>query len=62
MAGDPLRERVGALLTFHRPPLLLPARIGENAGPIGAALRARAAAERPAALSGATTLMETGTA
>ncbi|XAS64172.1 hypothetical protein ACOM2C_12970 [Pseudarthrobacter sp. So.54] len=62
MAGDPLRERVGALLTFHRPPLLLPARTGENAGLLGAALRARAAAERPAALSGATTLMETGTA
>lgn len=52
-AGDalfaPLRDRVGALLSFHRPPRLLPARIGENAGLIGAALRARAAAEGPAA-------------
>ncbi|WP_104169293.1 ROK family protein [Cryobacterium sp. M23] len=51
-AGDalfvPLRERVDALLSFHRRPLLLPARIGENAGLLGAALRARAAAERGA--------------
>lgn len=51
-AGDalfvPLRERVGALLSFHRRPLLLPADIGENAGLLGAALRARAAAERGA--------------
>lgn len=50
-AGDalfvPLRERVGALLSFHRQPLLLPAMIGENAGLIGAALRARSAAGDP---------------
>jgi len=49
-AGDalfvPLRERVDALLSFHRRPLVLPALIGENAGLIGAALRARAAADR----------------
>jgi len=46
-AGDalflPLRERVAALLSFHRRPEVLPARIGENAGLLGAALRARAA-------------------
>ena len=29
------------ILTFHRRPVLLPASIGENAGVIGAALRAR---------------------
>ncbi|MCU1635326.1 MAG: family transcriptional regulator [Cryobacterium sp.] len=44
-AGDalfsPLRERVDALLSFHRRPLLVPAQIGENAGLIGAALGAR---------------------
>ncbi|TAM69558.1 MAG: ROK family protein [Microbacteriaceae bacterium] len=44
-AGDslfaPLRERLDAILTFHRRPLLLPASIGQNAGLIGAALRAR---------------------
>lgn len=44
-AGDalfePLRERVDALLSFHRRPALVPAMIGENAGLIGAALRAR---------------------
>jgi glucokinase len=44
-AGDalfePLRRRLDALLTFHRRPLLLPASIGENAGVIGAALKAR---------------------
>lgn len=49
-AGDalflPLRERIDALLSFHRRPLVLPALIGENAGLIGAALRARAAADR----------------
>jgi glucokinase len=38
---EPLRERLDAILTFHRRPLLLPASIGENAGLIGAALRAR---------------------
>ena len=44
-AGDalfvPLAERLDGILTFHRRPLLLAARIGENAGVIGAALRAR---------------------
>lgn len=44
-AGDalftPLRRRVDELLSFHRRPVLLPARIGQNAGLIGAALRAR---------------------
>ena len=44
-AGDrlflPLRERVAALLSFHRRPIILPASIGENAGLLGAALRAR---------------------
>jgi len=44
-AGDrlfvPLRERVTALLSFHRHPQILPASIGENAGLLGGALRAR---------------------
>lgn len=44
-AGDalfvPLRERLDAILTFHRRPQLIPARIGADAGLIGAALRAR---------------------
>jgi len=44
-AGDalfvPLRERLDAILTFHRRPQLIPASIGANAGLIGAALRAR---------------------
>ncbi len=44
-AGDalfqPLRERLDALLTFQKRPVLLPAGIGENAGVIGAALKAR---------------------
>ena len=44
-AGDhlfvPLRERVSALLSFHRRPVILPASIGENAGLLGGALRAR---------------------
>jgi glucokinase len=39
---EPLRERVDALLTFHRHPLLVPAQLGENAGLLGAALQARA--------------------
>jgi len=37
----PLAEKLDAILTFHRRPVLLPASIGENAGLIGAALRAR---------------------
>ncbi|HEY5225126.1 MAG TPA: hypothetical protein VIJ18_19025, partial [Microbacteriaceae bacterium] len=33
--------RLDAILTFHRRPLLIPASIGQNAGLIGAALKAR---------------------
>ncbi|WP_248758812.1 ROK family protein [Pseudarthrobacter sp. SSS035] len=44
-AGDellvPLRRRVGEHLTFHRRPEILPARLGQDAGLIGAALGAR---------------------
>ncbi|WP_104177933.1 ROK family protein [Cryobacterium sp. Y50] len=42
---EPLRERVNALLSFHRHPLIVPALLGENAGLLGAALRARGALE-----------------
>lgn len=46
-AGDelfaPLRTRVDRLLSFHRRPQILPALLGENAGLLGAALRARGA-------------------
>jgi glucokinase len=38
---EPLRQRLDAILTFHRRPLLLAASIGENAGVVGAALKAR---------------------
>lgn len=38
---EPLERRLDSLLTFHRRPELLRASIGENAGVIGAALRAR---------------------
>ena len=38
---EPLQRRLDAILTFHRRPQLLCASIGENAGVIGAALRAR---------------------
>lgn len=38
---EPLAARLDAILTFQRRPVLLPASIGENAGVIGAALRAR---------------------
>jgi glucokinase len=38
---EPLRERLDALLTFQKRPLLVPASLGENAGVIGAALKAR---------------------
>jgi glucokinase len=44
-AGDdlfpPLADRLDGILTFHRRPQLLAARIGQDAGVIGAALRAR---------------------
>ncbi|MFC6356984.1 ROK family protein [Luethyella okanaganae] len=52
---DPLIAELERLLTFHRRPRLVPAQIGENAGLIGAALRARdlvvngAPADRPVA-------------
>jgi glucokinase len=38
---EPLAAKLDSILTFHRRPVLLPASIGENAGVIGAALRAR---------------------
>jgi glucokinase len=37
----PVRARVDALLSFHRRPVIVPASIGENAGLLGGALRAR---------------------
>ncbi len=37
----PLAERVDALLSFHRRPRLIPAAVGEDAGLLGSALRAR---------------------
>ncbi len=44
-AGDaffePLAKKLDGLLTFHRRPQLLPAQLGEDAGLLGAALRAR---------------------
>lgn len=43
---EPLERRLDAILTFHRRPVLLRASIGENAGVIGAALRARDLADR----------------
>ena len=39
--SEPLARRLDAILTFQRRPQLLAASIGENAGVIGAALRAR---------------------
>jgi len=42
---EPLRRRLDATLTFQRRPALLPALIGEDAGLVGAALRARRGAE-----------------
>ncbi len=38
---EPLAQRLDAILTFHRRPQLLQASIGEDAGVIGGALRAR---------------------
>jgi glucokinase len=44
-AGDalftPLRKHVDTLLSFHRSPVIVPALIGEDAGLVGAGLRAR---------------------
>lgn len=37
----PLRQRIDQRLSFHRRPVVLAARMGQNAGLIGAALRAR---------------------
>lgn len=45
---EPLAEKLDGILTFHRRPVLLPASIGENAGLIGAALRARDLLAAPA--------------
>jgi glucokinase len=38
---EPLRERLDALLSFHRRPVLLPASLGDDAGLLGTALAAR---------------------
>jgi glucokinase len=38
---DELRARLAARLSFHRMPSLLPAQLGDDAGLLGAALRAR---------------------
>ena len=38
---EPLQLELDRLLTFHRRPLLIPAQLGEDAGLLGAALRAR---------------------
>ena len=46
---EPLQRRLDAILTFHRRPKLLCASIGENAGVIGAALRARDLVDQKAA-------------
>ena len=43
---EPLERRLDAILTYQRRPKLLPASIGENAGVIGAALRARDLVEK----------------
>lgn len=49
-AGDdlfvPLRTRVDRHLSFHRRPVILPASLGENAGLLGAGLRARSALQK----------------
>lgn len=44
---DPLRRAVHNALSFHRRPRLLAARMGQDAGLIGAALRARGLLETP---------------
>lgn len=57
MAGpalfEPLAARVDELLTFHRRPDYVHAALGENAGLIGSALKARSLAGRNALASGA---------
>ena len=49
---EPLGKRLEALLSFHRRPALLPARLGDDAGLLGTALAARDLAVRLAARSG----------
>ena len=46
---EPLGERLDALLSFHRRPALLPARLGDDAGLLGTALAARDLADTLAA-------------
>ena len=46
---EPLRERLDVLLSFHRRPALLPARLGDDAGLLGTALAARDLADTLAA-------------
>jgi glucokinase len=48
---DPLGARLEALLSFHRRPVLLRARLGDDAGLLGTALAARDLAGTPAARS-----------
>jgi glucokinase len=38
---EPLEAELDHLLSFHRRPRLIPAQLGEDAGLLGAALRAR---------------------
>ncbi|GAA1786318.1 ROK family protein [Agromyces lapidis] len=49
---DPLGERVDALLSFHRRPVLLRAELGDDAGLLGTALAARDLATARAAAAG----------
>jgi glucokinase len=49
---EPLGRRLDAILTFQRRPILLCASIGENAGVIGAALRARDLVDEQAGVPG----------
>jgi glucokinase len=49
---DPLAAQLEALLSFHRRPVLLRARLGDDAGLLGTALAARDLAATPAARSG----------
>jgi glucokinase len=59
---DPLERRLDAILTYQRRPRLLRAGIGENAGVIGAALRARDLAEEGGHDSSLPTPTDPGTA
>lgn len=51
---DPLEHALDGMLTFHRRPRLVGAQIGEDAGLLGAALRARDLAERAGSALGRT--------